>query len=316
MKTVLKSTPKEFIHTPVMLKEVLQFLQVKPDGTYVDATVGGAGHSIEIAKQLKTGKLFCFDKDPDALNAAGKKLAPFECATLIESSFSHLQKQLEQFNIKAVDGVLFDLGVSSFQLDEPSRGFSFQNDGPLDMRMSKKGPSAFEIVNSFSAEKLEAIILKFGEERFAKAISRKIVLERQNKPISTTGQLAEIVKSAVPAKFKRKKNPCKKTFQAIRICTNNELEELKLGLNDAFEILKPGGRIVALSFHSLEDKLVKHKFVELSQGCICPPKTPICICNNKPKAKILNKKPVVPTENEAELNPRSKSVKLRALEKL
>lgn len=312
----MSSLINKFKHVPVMLEQVLSSLQIKPNGIYVDATVGGAGHSIEIAKKLKTGKLFCFDRDPDALKVASKRLQNFKCALVVEGSFSTLQQKLNELNVKLVDGFLFDLGVSSFQLDEPSRGFSYKSAGPIDMRMSKKGASALEAVNNLSVEQLTEIILKFGEERFAKAISKKIVFTREKSPLLTTTQLAEVVKSAIPAKFKRKKNPCKKTFQALRMFINNELEELAIGLNSSFKLLKPGGRVVFISFHSLEDKLVKQKFIELSTGCTCPPKTPICICNNKPKAKILNRKPIVASIEEQLANPRCKSAKLRALEKL
>ena len=221
-----------------------------------------------------------------------------------------------ELNIPKVDGVLFDFGVSSFQLDTPKRGFSYKSDGPLDMRMSKKGISAFDVVNSFEENKLKNLIKNFGEEQFAGFIAKKIVSFRKKQLISTTLQLAQIVSSAIPAKFRRLKNPCKKTFQAIRIFVNDELNELHEGLNQAFQLLKPTGRMVTISFHSLEDKIVKHFFVKLSQNCICPPKTPVCICKNKPKLKILTKKPILASTEEIKNNPRSKSAKLRAIEKL
>ena len=312
----LSTLINKFKHVPVLLEQVLSFLNIKPNGIYVDATVGGAGHSVEIAKRLTTGKLFCFDKDPDALEAASKRLESFKNVTLTNCNFGALHQKLNALNINSIDGILFDLGVSSFQLDEPSRGFSYKTNGPIDMRMSKKGVSAFDVVNSFSVEQLIKIISTFGEERFAKSIAKKIVSFREIAPLKTTMQLAEVIKSAIPAKFKRRKNPCKKTFQALRIFINNELDELILGLNSSFKLLKPGGRAVFISFHSLEDRLIKQTFVKLSVGCICPPKTPICICNNEPQARILTKKPVVASAQEQLANPRCKSAKLRALEKL
>ena len=312
----LSTLINKFKHVPVLLEQVLSFLNIKPNGIYVDATVGGAGHSVEIAKRLTTGKLVCFDKDPDALEAASKRLESFKNVTLTNCNFGALHQKLNALNISSIDGILFDLGVSSFQLDEPSRGFSYKTNGPIDMRMSKKGVSAFDVVNSFSVEQLIKIISTFGEERFAKSISKKIVCFREIAPLKTTMQLAEVIKSAIPAKFKRRKNPCKKTFQALRIFINNELDELILGLNSSFKLLKPGGRAVFISFHSLEDRLIKQTFVKLSVGCICPPKTPICICNNEPQARILTKKPVVASAQEQLANPRCKSAKLRALEKL
>lgn len=307
---------KIFKHIPVLLKETIQFLNIKPNGVYVDATVGGAGHSAKIAENLTSGLLFCFDKDPDAIAAAKLKLHKFKFANFSLCSFNKMTSKLENSNISSIDGVLFDLGVSSFQLDEPSRGFSYKFDGPLDMRMSKIGVSAFEVVNKFDEKKLKNIIKIFGEEKFASSIVKKIVLHRSKQAITTTFQLADIVKSAVPAKFRRIKNPCKKTFQAIRIFINNELNELQEGLNQAFNLLRPSGRLVTISFHSLEDKIIKHFFTSLSRGCVCPPKTPICICNNKPKLKILTKKPILPSFTEQQQNPRSKSAKLRAIEKL
>ena len=312
----LSTLINKFKHVPVLLEQVLSFLNIKPNGIYVDATVGGAGHSVEIAKRLTTGKLFCFDKDPDALEVASKRLESFKNVTLTNCNFGALHQKLNALNINSIDGILFDLGVSSFQLDEPSRGFSYKTNGPIDMRMSKKGVSAFDVVNSFSVEQLIKIISTFGEERFAKSIAKKIVSFREIVPLKSTMQLAEVIKSAIPAKFKRRKNPCKKTFQALRIFINNELDELILGLNSSFKLLKPGGRAVFISFHSLEDRLIKQTFVKLSVGCICPPKTPICICNNEPQARILTKKPVVASAQEQLANPRCKSAKLRALEKL
>lgn len=317
-------TTTSFHHIPVMAEEVVAMLNLKSAGIYVDATVGGAGHAIRIAKVLQTldhnqnnkSQLICFDRDPDAVEAATNRLKDVNIAKVMLSEFSKMKQQLAKLNIFSVDGVLMDLGVSSFQLDNANRGFSHKKIGQLDMRMSKKGISAFDVVNGFEKNRIAKILRDFGDEKFANLIAAKIAIVRQKAPIQTTTELAQIVKLAVPAKFRRQKNPCKKTFQAIRIAVNDEITELQQGLDAAFELLKPQGRLIIISFHSLEDKLVKHSFLELSKGCICPPKTPFCICNNKPKAQILNKKPLLPSDDEILRNPRCKSAKLRALKKL
>ena len=304
-----------FSHNPVLLKECVEGLEIKPEGIYVDATVGGAGHSIEIARKLESGKLFAFDRDPDAVLVSKKRLSSYP-AFVINSNFCEMKKRLEDREIRQVDGILIDLGVSSYQLDNPKRGFSYRHDGALDMRMSKQGVTAAEIVNKFSEEELIEILKKYGQERFARSIAANIVKRRSQKLIETTLDLANIIKFSIPAKFRRRKNPCKKSFQAIRIVVNGELESLKIGLEDAFDLLKAGGRLVVITFHSLEDRLVKQKYKIWSRGCVCPPKSPICVCGNVPRAKIVNKKAIRPSDLEIATNPRSKSAKLRILEKL
>lgn len=304
-----------FSHNPVLLKECVEGLEIKPEGIYVDATVGGAGHSIEIARKLESGKLFAFDRDPDAVSVSKKRLSSYP-AFVINSNFCEMKKRLEDRKIRQVDGILIDLGVSSYQLDNPKRGFSYRHDGALDMRMSKQGVTAAEIVNKFSEEELIEILKKYGQERFARSIAANIIKRRSQKLIETTLDLANIIKFSIPAKFRRRKNPCKKSFQAIRIVVNGELESLKIGLEDAFDLLKAGGRLVVITFHSLEDRLVKQKYKIWSRGCVCPPKSPICVCGNVPRAKIVNKKAIRPSDLEIATNPRSKSAKLRILEKL
>ena len=304
-----------FSHNPVLLKECVEGLGIKPEGIYVDATVGGAGHSIEIARKLESGKLFAFDRDPDAVSVSKKRLSSYP-AFVINSNFCEMKKRLEDREIRQVDGILIDLGVSSYQLDNPKRGFSYRHDGALDMRMSKQGVTAAEIVNKFSEEELIEILKKYGQERFARSIAANIIKRRSQKLIETTLDLANIIKFSIPAKFRRRKNPCKKSFQAIRIVVNGELESLKIGLEDAFDLLKAGGRLVVITFHSLEDRLVKQKYKIWSRGCVCPPKSPICVCGNVPRAKIVNKKAIRPSDLEIATNPRSKSAKLRILEKL
>ena len=306
---------ENFSHNPVLLKECVEGLKIKPGGVYVDATVGGAGHSLEIAKRLESGKLFAFDRDPDAVSVSKKRLSSYP-ALVINSNFCDMKKFLESEGIREVDGILIDLGVSSYQLDNPQRGFSYRNDGALDMRMSKKGVTAAEIVNKFSQEELESILKKYGQEKFAKSIASNIVRRRAQKLIETTLDLANIIKFSVPAKFRRNKNPCKKSFQAIRIAVNGELESLEIGLEASFELLKAKGRLLVISFHSLEDRLVKQKYKAWSKGCVCPPKAPICVCGNAARAKTVNKKAIRPSDLEIQINPRSKSAKLRILEKL
>ncbi|MDE5852871.1 MAG: 16S rRNA (cytosine(1402)-N(4))-methyltransferase RsmH [Oscillospiraceae bacterium] len=306
---------KTFSHKSVLLRECIDGLNIKPDGIYIDATVGGAGHSCEIAKQLKGGKLFAFDKDPDAVEVAKDKLAGYS-AKVINENFKEMEFELKNRGIFSVDGVLIDLGVSSYQLDNEKRGFSYLHEGALDMRMSKQGKTAADIVNTYTQKELMDILKTYGEERFAYKIALNIVKKRTQKPIETTIELADIIKSSIPAKFKRDKNPCKRSFQAIRIAVNRELDDLESGLTAAFNMLNSGGRLVVISFHSLEDRIVKHRYLSFAKGCICPAGAPICICGNKPKARLINKKPIEPSEEEKQCNPRCKSAKLRILEKL
>lgn len=305
----------EFSHKPVLLEQCLDGLNINPDGIYVDGTAGGAGHSKEIAKRLKNGKLYAFDQDPEAAQVAKERLEGLN-AQVINANFSQMQYELSLRNVEKVDGVLLDLGVSSYQLDNPERGFSYMHDGKLDMRMSKEGFSAYDLVNEFSKEEIIKILREYGEEKFAPSIAYAIVKEREKSPIETTSRLSEIIANAVPAKARREKNPCKKSFQAIRIAVNREFESLKEGLQAGFSILGSGGRLAVITFHSLEDRIVKREFASLCQGCICPPGCPICICGNKSKAKHIVRKPIVADEKEQEENRRSKSAKLRVIEKI
>lgn len=306
----------EFIHYSVMLKECLDGLSVKPDGIYVDGTAGGAGHSAAIAAKLsERGRLVAFDQDPDAVEAARERLSPYPNAQVVQENFRNMAGVLREMGICGVDGVLLDLGVSSHQLDEAERGFSYLHDAPLDMRMSQSGFSAYDVVNSWTADELTRILREYGEEPFASKIALSIVKNREEKPIETTFALAEIVKAAVPAARRREKNPCKQTFQAIRIAVNDELGSLSQGLDEAFSMLNPGGRLVVLTFHSLEDRMVKHRFQNWCKGCTCPPDFPICVCGNKPKADLVNRKPITASPEELAENRRSMSAKLRILTK-
>ena len=302
---------RDFHHLPVLLSECMEGLGIKPDGVYIDATAGGAGHSVPIAERLTTGKLFALDQDPDAVKAASERLKPYPNAQVIQTNFS----QMAQAVSEPVDGILMDLGVSSFQLDTPERGFSYQHDGPLDMRMSKSGRSAGELINTASVQELTRILQVYGEERFAFAIAKGIEKARADKPVETTFELCGIVTAAVPAKVRRAKNPCKKTFQAIRIAVNGELDVLESGLGQAFGLLKPGGRLAVITFHSLEDRLVKQMFAGWCKGCVCPPDFPVCVCENNPQASLVYKKAVTASDSELEKNHRSHSAKLRVIQK-
>jgi 16S rRNA (cytosine1402-N4)-methyltransferase len=306
----------EFQHISVLLQECMEGLHIRPDGVYVDGTAGGAGHSSEIAKRLTTGKLFALDQDPDAVTAATERLRVYPCAKVIQTNFRAMETVLHEEGVDGVDGVLLDLGVSSHQLDEGSRGFSYHADAPLDMRMSQSGASAKDLVNTCSVDELTRILRDYGEEKFARRIAVNIDRHRQVQPIETTLELAEIVKASVPASSRREKNPCKRTFQAIRIAVNGELEVLEEGLDAAFSMLNPGGRLAVITFHSLEDRLVKQRFARWCQGCTCPPDFPQCVCGNVPKAILVNRRPIVAGETELLYNKRSRSAKLRVLEKI
>lgn len=302
----------EFSHYSVLLSECIEGLNIKPDGTYVDCTGGGGGHSTQIAKRLDGGKLITIDQDPDAIKVLHDRLAEFECVEIVQSNFSQIDEAVQM----PCDGVLFDLGVSSYQLDTADRGFSYKQDAPLDMRMSKSGLSAYDVVNTYDEREIARILFEYGEEKFARQIARNIINKRQTAPIKTTLELAEIIASSLPAAARRAKNPSKKSFQAIRIEVNKELDSLSEGLDKAFSVLKSGGRMCVISFHSLEDRLVKQRFASWCKGCTCPPEFPVCVCGNKPKAMLVGRKPILPTDLELSENSRSKSAKLRILEKL
>lgn len=305
----------EFVHIPVLLDEVLDGLDIKPDGIYIDGTVGGAGHSKEIAKRLsENGLLIGLDRDPDAVEAASERLEGLP-AKVFHCNYDEMGRVLSELGIAAVDGILMDLGVSSHQLDTGSRGFSYHVDAPLDMRMSQTGLSAEELVNTWSEEAIAQILFKYGEEKFARSIARKIAEARAEKPIKTTMELAELIKSGVPQRVRREKNPCKKSFQAIRIAVNGEFEHLEQGLEAAFRSLKSGGRLAVITFHSLEDRIVKKQFAQWCQGCICPPDFPQCVCGREPEGALVNRKPLTASEAELADNNRSRSAKLRVIER-
>lgn len=306
----------EFSHVPVLLPETLNYLAVRPDGIYIDGTVGGAGHSREIASRLdKNGLLIGLDRDPDAVAVATERLQALP-AMVIQGNYSQMRNILDSLNILAADGILLDLGVSSHQLDEAERGFSYHADAPLDMRMSQEGISAYDIVNTWDEQALKKILYEYGEEKYAGSIAGAVIRAREVSPVQTTGELAELVRQAVPQKYRRDKNPCKKTFQAIRIAVNDEFGHLRLGLESAFACLKSGGRLAVITFHSLEDRIVKQQFAQWCKGCTCPPDFPQCVCGNRPKAKLITRKPVTAGESELEQNHRSHSAKLRVIEKL
>ncbi len=302
----------EFNHISVLLNETIEALNIKSDGIYVDGTAGGAGHSSEIAKRIENGKLYAFDRDPDAVKIASERLKDYS-AEVINSNFSDMKNVLREKGIEAVDGILLDLGVSSYQLDTAERGFSYHKEAPLDMRMSKSGITAGDIVNNFSAAELTDIFRRFGEEKFAAKIAARIVNERNYKKIETTLELAEIIANAVPAAARRDRHPARKCFQALRIAVNGELDALEKALDDCFDLLKKDGILAIITFHSLEDRMVKLRFKEYCTGCTCPPDFPICVCGKTPRGRLLTKKPIEPSEEELRLNQRSRSAKLRVI---
>lgn len=307
----------EFSHKSVMLYETVEGLNINPDGIYVDGTAGGGGHSELIASKLsEKGKLFCFDRDPDAISACKQRLSKFENVILINEKYSSLKSSLKEYGIEKINGLMLDLGVSSYQLDTAQRGFSYHSDAPLDMRMSKSGISAADIVNNYSEKELADIFYKYADEKFSFKIAKAIVKKRAEKPIETTKELADLVSQNYPNKFKRNAHPARKVFQAIRIAVNDEMGEVEKGIDDAFEMLESGGRLSIITFHSIEDRTVKQKFNSFTQGCTCPPDFPICVCGKKPRAKLINKKPIVASEQELKENLRSRSAKLRILEKI
>lgn len=303
----------EFNHIPVLLNETIEGLNIKENGIYADGTAGGGGHSSEILKHLTTGKLISIDRDPDAIQTLTKRFCKNENSIIIKGNFADIAELLKQRGVGRLDGVMLDIGVSSHQLDTAERGFSFHEDAPLDMRMSQSGTTAADLVNSLPFEELRRIIYTYGEEKFADSIAKGIVKAREEKKIETTLQLAEIIKQNVPQKVRREGHPARKTFQAIRIEVNAELDVLKSTLEDAFEILAPGGRIAIITFHSLEDRIVKEQFSKWCQGCTCPKEFPVCVCGNKPKGKSF--KSISPSKEELDENPRARSSRLRIFEK-
>jgi 16S rRNA (cytosine1402-N4)-methyltransferase len=308
-----------FEHKSVLLEETIESLKVKPNGIYVDGTLGGGGHSYEIAKHLKDGRLIGIDQDEAAIKAAGERLEPFQDkVTIVRSNYSQMKEVLRELKVEQVDGILLDLGVSSYQLDTPDRGFSYREDAPLDMRMDTRNElTAKDIINEYSEMELYRIIRDYGEDKFAKNIAKHIVRMREIKPLETTFELTEAIKAAIPMKLRvGTGHPAKRTFQAIRIELNRELEVLKDTLQDMIELLLPNGRLSIITFHSLEDRIVKSCFRTNENPCTCPPGFPVCVCGKLPKGKVVSKKPILPSEEELEINKRSKSAKLRVFEKI
>lgn len=309
----------EFHHVSVLLEECVEGLNIRPDGIYVDGTLGGGGHSSQIVKRLTTGRLIGIDRDRVALKAAGERLAEHsDKVTLVHANFCEIRQVLNNLGIEAVDGILLDLGVSSPQLDDGERGFSYMADAPLDMRMNQKDSlSAYDVVNTWSYEELRRILFDYGEERYAPRIAEAICRKRETRPICTTLELVDAIRSAMPAAaLREKQHPAKRSFQAIRIAVNDELGAVEKVMKDAIPCLNPGGRLAVITFHSLEDRLVKNGMAAAARGCTCPPSFPVCVCGKKPQVKLINKKPITSTEEELERNPRARSAKLRVCEKL
>ena len=309
----------EFHHVSVLLQECIEGLAIRPDGIYVDGTLGGAGHSSRIAALLTTGRHIGIDRDPIALKAAGERLKPWEDrVTLVHSNFCEIAQVIADLGIQGVDGILLDLGVSSPQLDEVSRGFSYMGDAPLDMRMnSEDSLTAYDVVNSWPYEELRRILYEYGEERYAPQIASAICRRRETAPVKTTLELVDIIRSAMPpAALREKQHPAKRSFQAIRIAVNDELGSVEKVMEDAIPCLNPGGRLAVITFHSLEDRIVKNGMTAASKGCTCPPNFPVCVCGKKPKVKLISKKPIVSGQEELDSNPRARSAKLRVCEKL
>ncbi len=302
-------------HRPVLLEQTIDTLNIRPDGIYLDGTAGGGGHSHAIASRLTTGRLISLDQDPDAIAEAGRRLEGLP-ATLVQTNFRFMDQALDKLGIDKVDGILLDIGVSSHQLDAPERGFSYHHDAPLDMRMSQSGTTAADLVATLSERELADIFWRFGEEKFSRPIARAIVRQRDKFPIETTIQLAELISRSVPAAARRDGHPARRVFQALRIAVNGELDCLSAALDTAFDCLNEGGRLAIITFHSLEDAMVKNRFAEWRQGCTCPKEFPVCVCGRTPAAQLVLKKPATATSQELEENPRSRSAKLRCIEKL
>ena len=312
-------SPIRFSHRSVLLNECIEGLAIKPQGVYVDGTAGGGGHSFEIASHLRGGCLIAIDQDAAAIAAASARLAPYgETAVVVRSNFCEIASVCESLGIDAIDGLLLDLGVSSYQLDTPERGFSYQSDAPLDMRMdARRSLSAWHVVNEYPEARIKKILFEYGEERYAPAIAAAIVRERAKKPIETTAQLSDLIKFAMPpAAREGGHHPAKRSFQAIRIEVNGELDVIEPAIRDAVNLLRPGGRIAIITFHSLEDRIVKQTFSDLAKGCNCPKELPVCVCGRKPILRLVHKKPILPSAEELSENPRSRSAKLRVAEKL
>ena len=309
----------KFSHRSVLLDECMEGLAIKPNGIYIDGTAGGGGHSAEIARHLEDGRLIAIDQDEAAIQAASNRLAPLgKNTTVVRSNFCEIARVCESLGVDAIDGVLMDLGVSSYQLDTPERGFSYQADAPLDMRMDKRRAlDAYTVVNTYTEQEIKKILFTYGEERFAPAIAAAIVRRRAERPIESTGELADLIKYAMPpAAREGGHHPAKRSFQAIRIEVNGELDVIEPAIRDSVRLLKPGGRIAIITFHSLEDRIVKQAFASLAQGCTCPRSFPVCVCGNRPTVKVVTRKPILPSAEELEQNPRSRSAKLRVAEKL
>lgn len=306
----------EFKHKPVLLEETVDMLSIKPNGIYIDGTAGGGGHSAQILSRLTTGKLISIDQDPDAVKTVTEKFRGNPCSIIRQANFTQMADIIKELGYDGADGILLDIGVSSRQLDTPERGFSYHHDAPLDMRMSQSGTSARDLVNTLSHGELAKILSTYGEEKFAGRIASEIVKKRELAPIDTTLQLADIVSNAVPAAARRDGHPARKTFQALRIAVNGELDCLSNALDEAFSILNPEGRLAVITFHSLEDRIVKQRMYSWCQGCTCPRDFPVCVCGNKPKAKLASRRPIEASERELEENPRSRSARLRVCIKL
>ena len=306
-----------FSHTPVLMNETIDALSIKPDGVYVDGTAGGGGHSAEILKRLSDkGRLILIDQDPDAIKTVSERFKDCENVAVCKGNFADMESILGEIGVYSADGILLDIGVSSRQLDTPERGFSFHYDAPLDMRMSQSGESAYDLVNSLEYGELVSILRKYGEEKFAGQIVRAIIKEREKTPIETTLQLAEIIKGAVPAAKRRDGHPARQTFQALRIAVNGELDRLSEGLASGFKLLNSGGVLAVITFHSLEDRIVKRAMADWCKGCICPDDFPVCVCGHKPQGELVLRKPAEASQEEKESNPRSRSARLRAIRKL
>ena len=307
----------EFHHKPVLFEETIDSLAIRPEGLYIDGTMGGGGHSEAILQRLTTGRLLSIDQDPDAIQAAGQRLSRYPQSIRVQGNFSSMKEIAHAQGWEQVDGVLLDIGVSSYQLDTPERGFSYHHDATLDMRMSQQGVSARDLVNGLSEQELADVIFRYGEDRNARRIARGIVEAREQQPLETTGQLAEVIKASVPAKVRRSEgHPARKTFQALRIAVNGELDRLQEGLEAAFSLLKPQGRLAVITFHSLEDRIVKRQMAQWCQGCTCPKDFPVCVCGRTPQGQLVYKKGLAPSQQEVAENPRARSARLRVIEKL